>query len=80
MQLMLERETENHQHIKVEKVGSKILNALLFRGWKDDGEHSEQYCIELQFKDKRTAISWLKRQKISFTEVEDHQELPWING
>lgn len=77
MQYVLERNLTPAQNIKVEKSESEVSKALLYRGWKKDGEHGEKFCIELQFKNKKTAISWLKRHRILYEEIDDHQELPF---
>ena len=63
--------------IRVERK-KEVSNVLLYRGWLDSGEHSEGYCVELQFKDRRAAISYLRRHRLPYQEVEDHEELPWM--
>ena len=73
---MLQELEVAEQVFKVERQG-ETLDVILYRGWQDTGEHSDQYCVELQFKNKKTAISWLKRHKLRYREIEDHQELPW---
>ncbi len=64
-----------HYEVKRENV---ILQAYLLRGWQDDGEHSKEYCVELQFKNKKIAETWLKRHRIQYTEIADHEPLPFI--
>lgn len=67
--------------IKVERKSIRgMFNAILYRGWQDNGEHSDAFCVELQFRNKKDAITWLKKQHISFYEIEDHEELPWISN
>jgi hypothetical protein len=73
---MLQELEVAEQVFKVERQG-ETLDVILYRGWLDNGEHSEEYCVELQFKNKKTAQSWLKRHKLKYREIEDHQELSW---
>jgi len=69
------------ENIKVEPHDRKeILTSFLYRGWQETGEFGEQFCVELQFKNKKAALSWLKRSRINYQEVADHETLPFIKA
>ena len=63
--------------VAVEKLSGSPRDVILYRGYTKDGNHSEEYCVEYQFPNKRAALAHLRRSRQTFREIEDHQDLPW---
>lgn len=62
----------------VQKLNPKgLLRTLLYRCFSPkNGEHTNEYAVELQFENKKAALAFLTRYNLAWEEISDVEEFP----